>query len=166
VIRAPARAVPALVAVLRRGQAHASFAFALAPDRRTLRALTVAGDEPLPELRPAELTRWLDTKDELKRDAHALGLADRRFFLAPPSGFTAGQYLLARDIGAAPIVGAVRIDPETEGVARTLKRGEIIVLTIRSQPRSDANALEELLAGLARQRLTAVSFSRLGASQK
>ncbi len=165
VIRAPADSVPALVGVLRRGEAHASFAFSVAPDRRTLRALAVAGDEPLPELGPAKLTRWLDTKDELKRDTNALGLADRRFYLAPPSGFTASQYLLARDIGAAPIVGSVRIDRDTEGVAPTLTRGEIVVLTIGSQPRSAANALDELLASLARQRLRAVSFSRLAASR-
>ena len=166
VIRAPARSVPALVAVLRRGDAQASFAFVVAPDRRTLRALTVARDEPLPELRPAELTRWLDTKDELKRDTQALGLADRRFYLAPRSGFTAGQDLLAPDVGAAPIVGSLRIDPDTQPVAPTLTRGEIIVLTVGSQPSSAANLLDELLDGVARQGLTAVSFGRLLASRR
>jgi UDP-N-acetylglucosamine:LPS N-acetylglucosamine transferase len=166
VIRAPAHSVPALVRVLRRGEAHASFAFAAAPDGRTLRALMGAGDEPLPELPTAKLTRWLDTKDELKRDAQALGLPDRRFYLAPPSGFTTGQYLLARDIGAEPIVGSVRIDPDNEGVRRRLKRGEIVVLTLTSQSRNAANALDELLAGLARQRLTAVSIRRLAALRR
>src|SRR5205823_6679008 len=39
VIRAPARSVPALLSVLRPGEAHASFAFAVPPARRTLRAM-------------------------------------------------------------------------------------------------------------------------------
>jgi processive 1,2-diacylglycerol beta-glucosyltransferase len=173
VIRAPARAVPALVRVLHRAEAHASFAFADAPDLQTLQALNRAGDQPLVELRPAKLTRWLDTKDELKRDAHALGLSNRRFYLAPPSGFTAGQDLLARDVGAAPVVGSVRIGPDTHGLAgtdthglaRTTKRGEIIVLSVGPRPRSAAIVLDEVLARLARQRLVAVSFSRLAASR-
>jgi processive 1,2-diacylglycerol beta-glucosyltransferase len=164
VIRAPAGSVPDLVRVLRRGEAHASFAFAVAPDRQTLRAVTVAGDQPLPELRPGKLTRWLDTKDQLKRDAHALGLPNRNFYLAPRSGLTASQYLLAREIGAAPILGSVRIGPDTRG-ARTFSRGDIIVLTLGSRPRSAAKALNHLLAGLARQGLTPVSFGELDASK-
>lgn len=166
VIRAPARLVPNVVGVLRRGGAHASFAFAVAPDRRTLQALTVAGDEPLPELRRGGLTHWLDTKAELKRDAHALGLPNRRFYLAPAPGFTASQHLLGRDIGAAPILGSVRIGSDSRGSARTFQRGDIIVLTLGSQPQSAAEALDQLLAGLARQGLTPVSFGELVASRR
>jgi len=165
VIRAPARSVPDVARVLQRGKAHASFAFAVAPDRQTLRALAVAGDRPLPELRPGKLTRWLDTKDQLKRDAHALGLPNHSFYLTPPSGLTAGQYLLARDIGAAPIVGSVRIDPDTHGTVPTFQPGAIIVLTL-GQQKSAAKALDHLLGGLARQGLTAVSFDQLVASRR
>lgn len=150
VIRAPAPIVPDLVRVLRRGAAHASFGFALAPDRRALRALTAAGDEPLPELSRGKLTRWLDTKDELKRAAQALGLPNRHFYLAPPPGLTTSQYLLARDIGAAPIGRSAHIGPDSRG-ARAFSRGDIIVLTLGSQPRSGAKALDQLLAGLARR---------------
>jgi UDP-N-acetylglucosamine:LPS N-acetylglucosamine transferase len=166
VIRAPARRVDDLVNVLGRSEEHASFAFAAAPEGRTLRALTVAGDQPLPELRPAELTRWLDTKDELKHQAHALGLPNRSFYLAPASGFTAGQHLLGRDIGAAPIVGSVRIGPDGPGAARTFHRGDIIVLTLGSEPQTATKALDQLLAGLARQGLAAVSFGELVASSR
>jgi hypothetical protein len=165
VIRAPAPIVPDLVRVLRRGEAHASFGYAVAPNRRALRALTGAGDEPLPELSRGKLTRWLDTKDELKRDAHALGLPNRHFYLAPPSGLTTSQYLLARDIGAAPIRGSARIGPDSRG-ARAFSRGDIIVLTLGSQPGSAAKALDQLLAGLARQGLTPVSFGELVASRR
>jgi len=167
VIRAPARSVPVLVPVLRHREAHAAFAFATPPDRQTLRALTVAGGRPLPELRQAKLTRWLDTKDQLKRGADALGLPNRRFYLAPPSGLTAGQYLLSRDIGAAPILGSVRIDhPDTHRTVRAFRRGDIIVLTLGQQPASAAKALDQLLSGLARQGLTAVSFGELVASER
>jgi len=165
VIRAPARRVPDLVRTLRRGKARASFAFAVVPDRRTLRAVTVAGDQPLPELRRGKLTHWLDTKDELKRAAHALGLPNRRFYVAPPSGLTASQYLLGREIGAVPILGSVRIGPNSLGAARTFYRGDIVVLTLGSQPQRAAKALEQLLAGLARQGLRPVSFGELVASR-
>ena len=166
VIRAPARRVDDLVNVLGRSEEHASFAFAAAPEQRTLRALTTAGDQPLPELRAGELTRWLDTKDELKQEAHALGLPNRSFYLAPASGLTASQYLLARDIGAAPIVGSVRIDPDRPGAARTFHQGDIIVLTLGSEPQTATKALDQLLADLARQGLAAVTFGELVASRR
>jgi len=168
VIRAPARRVDDLVNVLGRREEHASFAFAFAaaPDRRTLRALAAAGDQPLPELRAGELTRWLDTKDELKHEAHALGLPNRSFYLAPASGFTASQYLLGRDIGARAIVGSVRIGPDSPGAARTFHRGDSIVLTLGSEPQTATKALEQLLAGLARQGLATVSFGELVASRR
>jgi processive 1,2-diacylglycerol beta-glucosyltransferase len=166
VIRAPARLVTDVVGVLRRQTAHASFAFAVAPNRRTLRALTVAGDQPLPELGRGALTYWLDTEEELKRDARALGLPNHNFYLAPASGFTAGQHLLGRVIGAAPIVGSARIGPDGRGSARPFQRGDIVVLTLGSQPRSATKALDQLLAGVARQGLTAVSFGKLVASRR
>jgi hypothetical protein len=114
------------------------------PERRALRALTVAGEQSLPELSRGKLTRWLDTKDELKRDAHALGLPDHSFYLAPLSGLTTAQYLLARDIGAAPIRGSARLGPDTRG-ARTFSRGDIIVMTLGSQPGGAAKALDHCL---------------------
>lgn len=166
VLRAPTRSVPDLVRALGRDEAHASFAFAVAPDRQTLRALAAAGDRPLPELRPAKLTRWLDTKDQLKRDARALGLPNHRFYLAPPSGLTADQYLLARDIGAAPILGSARIGPDMSGSVRTFRRGDIVVLTLEQHPESAVKTLDRLLRGLARQDLTAVSFDELVASRR
>ncbi len=166
VIGAPAGVSPNLVTALGQRRAHASFAFAVAPDRRTLRALRVAGDEPLPELRPGGLTRWLDTKDELKHEAHALGLPNRSFYLAPASGFTASQYLLGRGIGAGAIVGSVRIGPDRPGAGRTFHRGEIIVLTLGSESQTATKALDQLLAGLARQGLAAVTFGELVASRR
>ena len=166
VIGAPAGVSPNLVTALGQRRAHASFAFAVAPDRRTLRALRVAGDEPLPELRPGGLTRWLDTKDELKHEAHALGLPNRSFYLAPASGFTASQYLLGRGIGAGAIVGSVRIGPDRPGAGRTFHRGEIIVLTLGSESQTATTALDQLLAGLARQGLAAVTFGELVASRR
>ena len=166
VLRVPAAYAPTLAVSLRQRHAHASFAFTAAPDRQTLQTITVAGDEPLPELGPGALTNWLDTKDELKRSAHALDLATPRFYLAPATGFTASQYLLGRDIGATPIVGSARIGRRSRHAASSFRRGEIIVLTLGSTPQSDAKALEQLLARLARQRLAPVSFSQLYASRQ
>jgi len=166
VIRAPARLVPAVVGALRQREAHASFAFAVAPDRRTLRRLAVASDQPLPELGRGGLTNWLDTKDELKRDARALGLPNRRFYLAPASGFTAGQYLLGRDIGAAPILGSAPIGPDGRGEVRTFRRGDIIVLTLDSDRQDAPEALGRLFSALARQGLSPVSLGELVASRR
>ncbi len=165
VVRAPASVSHILVTALG-GHAHASFAFSVVPDRRTLQALRVAGDEPLVELPPGKLTHWLDTKDELKRDAHALGLRTPSFYLAPASGLTAGQYLLARDIGATPVVGSVRLGLGRLGAARTFHPGDIIVLTLASEPQAGARALDQVLAALARQGLAPVSFGELVASRR
>lgn len=164
VIRAPANLVPQLVGALSRREAHASFAFGLAPDLRTVRTLVVAGDQPLPELGRGELTHWLDTKDELRRDARALGIRNQRFYLAPASGYTVGQHLLGRDIGAEPIRGSVHIGPDSRGSTHTFERGDIIVLTIGSQTERAGETLDELLAHLARQGLTPVSFAELVAT--
>ncbi len=165
-LRAPAALDAGLVTALQQRHAQASFAFVVAPSTKTLQVLTAAGDEPLPELRPGALTYWLDTKDELKREARALGRSTYHFYLAPASGLSTSQYLLARDIGAEPIVGAVRIGPYSPDVAHTFHRGEVIVLTLGSQPRGAAQALGRLLAGLARERLTSVSFDELLASKR
>ena len=164
VLRAPAGLSSSLATTLRQRHAHASFAFTAGPGRQTLQTLMVAGDEPLPELRPGALTNWLDTKDELKHDAHALGLATPLFYLTPASGFTASQYLLGRNIGATPIVGSARIGPPSRGAARTFRRGDIIVLTLGTAAQRDAQALEQLLARLAGQRLVPVSFGEVYAS--
>lgn len=166
VIRASTRLTIELVTALERRGAHASFAFVVAPDRRARQAVAAAGDEPLPELRPGGLTYWLDTKDELKHDAQSLGLSTRRFYLAPASGFTASQSLLGRDIGAVPIVGSARVGINSSGAPSTLRRGEIVVLTLGSEPETAAKALDQVLARLARLRLAPVSFGELLASRR
>ena len=163
---APAALDAGLLSALRQRHAQASFAFVVAPATKSLHAITAAGDEPLPELRPGELTYWLDTKDELKRDAHTLGLSTDRFYLAPASGLSTSQYLLARDIGAQPIVGSLRIGPHSPDAPHRFHRGDLIVLTLGSQPRGAAQALGRLLAGLAREGLRSVSFEELLASKR
>src|SRR5438445_111962 len=58
-LRAPAALDAVLLTALRHRHAQASFAFVVAPATKALQAITAAGDEPLPELRPGALTYWL-----------------------------------------------------------------------------------------------------------
>jgi hypothetical protein len=76
----------------------------------------------------------------------------------------AAQDLLSRDIGAAPIRGSEHIGPDDRGDTGTFHPGEILVLTLGSQPHTAARTLDRLLTALARQGLVAVSFSNLLAS--
>jgi processive 1,2-diacylglycerol beta-glucosyltransferase len=162
VIRAPAPLVPRLVGVLGTGDAHASFAFTATPGRGTLRTLRSARDQPLPELRHGGLVHWLHTRGELTQAANAFGLS-KRFYLG--SWLTTSQYLLGRDVGAVAIVGSVHIGPGSRVSPSTFHRGDVIVLTLGPGAREAGQTLERLLDGLARRRLTPVSFGRLtGAS--
>jgi hypothetical protein len=81
-------------------------------------------------------------------------------------GHSAGQYLLGRDIGAAPIVGSARIAPGSSDAAHRFHRGDVIVLTFALGPQAAAKALDQLLAGLARQGLIPVTFAQLVASSR
>ena len=118
---------PALVRMLARRHATASFAFAR-PTRSLARLLAAGHDEMILSLHPSGVDDWLGTADAV-RDART---AD--FVLAPRGGMSTGQYLLARLSGARVIAPSHR-----------LERGAVVVWS--------GGSLGRLLTTIARQGL-------------
>jgi processive 1,2-diacylglycerol beta-glucosyltransferase len=154
------RARPAAVAGLARALAtrgiHASFALPYPATPTLRRVLGALGDETLPELAPGRRTRWLDTREQLRRAPRIGG--DRRY-LVPASGLEFGQYLLGRSVDASPVAGRWSFDPSRPLTARP-SAGDIVVFSANG---SSARVLAAF-ASLRADRVTVVPLSKLLAS--
>jgi UDP-N-acetylglucosamine:LPS N-acetylglucosamine transferase len=154
VVEAPQPEIPALARVIRADGASASFAFHRLPDPATLRMLSADGDGVIVALRPAGVDDWLGTLDQLrdsrKRDARRGAL----FALAPATGLSAGQYLLARAAGA-------RLVADTHATSVGLVSSERLVPGQVVVAAADTSALRRLLRLIAKQRLRASSLQAL-----
>jgi processive 1,2-diacylglycerol beta-glucosyltransferase len=152
VLRAPQAAVARLARALAARGMHASFAVSAPLAPGVQRTLTRLGDDSLPALSRETRVGWLETREQL-RGTVRLG-ADRRY-LAPASGLTLGQYLLARSLDASPVAGRVSFaapgSPPTPPSA-----GDIVVVSIDG---STARAVAT--AASLRLGLRAVSLSAL-----
>ena len=116
------------------------------------------------ELRSGRLTRWLDTKDQLRQDTGTLDRAARRFYLTP-TGFTLGQYLLAREIGEKPVSGSIRVGPGVHRL-RGLDGGDVIVATLSTRTARAMAELQSLLADIGRSHLRPISVPALLAATR
>jgi hypothetical protein len=160
VVRVHPAFLPPIATELATRRARASFALQAAPDESSLSILTQSGDEALPEVASGSLTEWLDTRERLEREATALGLSRRFYYLAPSSGLTLGQYVLGRTVGALPVSGSLRLAPGGSA-PRALHRGDVVVVTLTSTSPSALRTLDDLLASLRQQGLRAVPLSKL-----
>lgn len=160
VLRVHPALAPTIATELATKHARASFALRAAPDRSILSILKRAGNEAMPEVASGALTDWLDTREGLEREAGALGLSRRFYYLAPPSGFTLGQYVLGRTVGALPVSGSLRLAPGGSA-PRPLHRGDVLVVTLTSTSPSALRTLGDLLASLRQRGLRAVPLRQL-----
>jgi hypothetical protein len=160
VVRAPAAAVPAVTATLERARGNASFALSGNLDTTTLATLAQAGDRPLPDLRPGRFGNWFDTKTTLREQARAYRLSGRFHYLAPADGFSVGAYLLARDLGAQPLSGAVELGPTSIPAAATAAyhAGDIVVVTLPESTINAVHLIRQVLHALARSDLQAAAL--------
>jgi UDP-N-acetylglucosamine:LPS N-acetylglucosamine transferase len=124
VVRAPAGAVPRLASAFAARGVHVSFALPAPPGPAARRVLAGAADDWLPELSPGRQVAWLETREQL---GHTARLGDDRRYLAPSSGLSLGQYLLARTLDASPVRGAVAT--RAPGPVRGAAAGDVIVVT-------------------------------------
>ncbi len=138
--------------------ATATFAFRRPPGASIVRSLAAHGDDVVPALSPAGLDDWLDTADVV-RDVRLRLHGSRSFVLAPPTGLSGGQYLLARLAGARPVAAALSIDAARASPPR-LRRGAIVVVTVGSGP-AGRHALTAVLEAAARARLRPGTLARL-----
>lgn len=158
VIEASGRDVPGAARLVGGTGGSASFAFERLPSDATRRLLAARHDEALPALAPAGVDDWLGTADTLFDVRRAFRARGGFIVLAPASGLSAGQYLLARLAGARLVAGI----PAARALARPaqVRPGAILLARVSPGP-GGRDELARLLALLSRRRLRAVALGRL-----
>ncbi len=161
VVRAPADEVPRLAGELERAGVHASFADNGAYAPATIADLHVLHDELIPELpHSGSVFRWVRTRGTLRRQAHALGLRHRFYFLQPSKGLTVGQLVLARSAGATPVAGAMRLNAEGSLPHRPARAGDVVVVSAEDLP-SSLDGIERIVSWLRSEGLSVEPLSSL-----
>jgi UDP-N-acetylglucosamine:LPS N-acetylglucosamine transferase len=161
VVRAPARDVPRLASELERADVHASFADNGAYAPATIADLHTLHDELIPELpHSGSPFRWVRTRGTLRRQAHALGLRHRFYFLQPPKGLTVGQLVLARTAGATPVAGAMRLNASGPLPHERLVAGDVLVVSAGGLP-SSLEGIERIVSWLRSEGLSVEPLSSL-----
>ncbi len=149
VVRAPADEVSQLAGELERAGVHASFADNGAYASSTIADLHVLHDELMPELpHSGSVFRWVRTRGALSRQAHALGLRHRFYFLQPPKGLTVGQLVLARTAGATPVAGALRLNAGGTIPQRSARAGDVVVVSAAEGLSSSLSGIERIVLWL------------------
>lgn len=164
VLRVPAGSIGEVRRALAARGGHASFAVTRGVDRGELAALGAAGDDVVPELTRGKAMHWLKTRRILKQDRHALGLPKHFYFLTPTKGFNLGEYLYGRTVGAKPVDGAVRITLPSPRTSRTLRRGQVVVVTLDPRSSGAMVSFDALLTKLSHDGLSPVSVDDLAGS--
>ena len=96
---------------------------------------------PLPALGAGEFTSWVETRGQLRGLARRPGKAKSFLYLAPREGFTAGQFILARDLGGIPVEAAHTIRLRSEDPAG-VHPGDVVVVEL---PTNAASAKKLLI---------------------
>jgi processive 1,2-diacylglycerol beta-glucosyltransferase len=159
IVDAPAPEVAAVVARLGRDGLEASVATPDVLSKRALRALSANADVPMPTIGHSSLFGWIRTPSLLRRQARALHLHHRFYYLEPRNP-TLGQLLLARTAGALPVHGSVALDAHTRLPQRRLHAGDVVVAWVTSSPGS-LRALDQLAAALQADGLVGLPLSAL-----
>jgi processive 1,2-diacylglycerol beta-glucosyltransferase len=157
VVRTPPGLVANVSRHLEHRGEHASFALRESPDPRQLAGLDRAGQQALPELPSGALTRWVRVRNDLERQRAFHPVLGRIYYVPPRSGFTLGQYALARTLGARPVGGPDR--PVT--ATRRYRPGEIVVMTVDPRRSGSVRRLDTVLERLSAQGLSAVTLDDL-----
>ena len=143
------RATPGDAAVIARRLARdnleASIATTSVPTGSAMRALSRSGDQSIPEINHVGFLGWLRTPSSLRREARALHLPHRFYYLAQNA--TVGQLLLGRTAGGVPVRGSIVLDSHTPVSTRSLHKGAIVVVTVTSSPQS-LQVLDRLASAL------------------
>ncbi|MEA2299975.1 MAG: processive 1,2-diacylglycerol beta-glucosyltransferase [Solirubrobacteraceae bacterium] len=160
IVRVPAAGIPATTRRLAALGLHASFALDAVPTPAAVAGLRALGDAPMCEVDQARFLRWMQTRGKIRREQRALHLRRHFFYLAPESGLTAGQLMLASTAGARPVVGSVQIDATHPVAGRPLHPGDVAVVNLDGSAASLA-VLDRFADELAGDRLDGIPFSAL-----
>ncbi|MCW3034220.1 MAG: processive 1,2-diacylglycerol beta-glucosyltransferase [Solirubrobacteraceae bacterium] len=129
IVKAPSGEISVLARRLAERKIHVSFADdAGVPTPQRITELHSLGDQLLPEVPKSSPLRWPGTRSALHRQARALGLHHRFYYVQPSSGLSVGQLVLARTDGATPVVGAMRISATRGLPQRPIRAGDVLVV--------------------------------------
>jgi UDP-N-acetylglucosamine:LPS N-acetylglucosamine transferase len=153
VVRAPSADVSVLAYQLAERGIHVSFADdAGVPTPERIAELHDLRDELLPEVPKSSPLRWPGTRGNLHKQARALGLRHRFYYVEPAGGLSVGQLVLARTDGAIPVQGAMRVDAERGLPHRPSRAGDVLVVELDGSAESVAG-LEGIVSRLASEGL-------------
>jgi hypothetical protein len=160
VVRAPAGDAAAVARRLAADDLAGSIATVTVPGSAALRVINLKGDQSIPTIRRAGLLGWIHTSSILRRDARALHL-HHRFYYLEPHGETFGQLLLARTAGGVPVRGSVALGSGTRLSGHDFSKGDVVVVTL-SGTGSSYGVLDRLADALASDGLVGLPLSALG----
>ncbi len=131
VVHAPATQLAVVATRLAEAGMHVTLGDgARVPSESRISSLRALGDELLPEVPASAPLRWERTRGTLGRQARALGLHGRFFYLRPRGGLSVGQLVLARTAGATPVKGALRVSATARVRRRQLRAGDVVVVEL------------------------------------
>jgi len=164
VVRGQRRDLLALAPIARENHLHASVA-ASAPltveDVSTLRA---AGLDPIPELSAGGIVASVEARGQLQSQVARYRLRGRFYYLAPREGFTITDYLLARELGGAPIQAGNDLSTDQRDLG-SLHPGEVLVATLDPDRGRGGAELVAAIRRLERSGLPVSSVQRLASGR-
>lgn len=132
IVRTPIAEMPMVAATLAGQGIHVSFADdGRVPAAARVTQMHTLGEQIVPQMPvSASLLRWLRTRGILGAQARALGLRSDYYFLQPSGGLTVGQLVLARSADAIPVSGALRISSTSSLPQRSMRAGDVLVVSV------------------------------------
>jgi len=155
VIRANPGILPEVLADLEAHHTTASVALLGTWSPGQIQALEAADDQVLASLEPSSRTGWMHTRRVLAAQGAATGAGAVKVYLPPRDGLTLSEYLLARSTGAVPLGGITWLRSRNP-VVKNLVAGRIVVLDLDSSGDTALPFLDQVLAQLQGQGLTAL----------
>ena len=123
------------------------------------------GDGAIPAVATSRQSlRWVDTSATLRKEAQALGLTGRTYFVPPRNGLVLGQLVEAKTAGDTPVYGALDLDGPIPPPLWNPRPGDVLVVNLPRNPQLAAASLERLAGWLNSRGFAVVSLARLLAS--
>jgi hypothetical protein len=160
IVDVPAADAATVARYLGRDHLEASIATTAALERPALHALSEFGDVPMPAIGHYGPFGWIRTSSQLRREARALHLHHRFYYLEPPNP-SLGELLLARTAGALPVRGSLALDPHTPLPKERLRAGAVIVVSLGGSSTGSLRVLDRLARALQSDGLIGLPLSDL-----
>ena len=160
VIRGDRRDLISLAVAARSDHLEASVASSGALTTQDVVALHAAGLDPIPELGTGGVDSWLGARGQLQSQVARYRLSGSFHYLAPREGFTIVDYLLARQLGGAPIQARYDLMTRAQDIG-SVDPGQVVVATLGTDPARDRAHLIASIRRLELAGLTVTSVQQL-----